>query len=375
MRRNKIHRQGPERLGLYEIPSWLQEAWIRRLRREFDFYNYTYCAEKLKPPLFRISAATETCGRWNSLARTIEISEQHILRSPWEEVVDTLRHEMAHQFVTEIFGLPAAPPHGEPFLKACRLLRCEPSATASAGSRLSQAQAEERDRMLLRVKELLALAGSPNEHEAANAMRMAHKYLLKYNLDVAHLEGSSTYQTRHLGRASARIQEYEYTLGALLQDHFFVLVIWTFSYDPLTDKPGRKLQILGTRENLEIAEYVYHYVFRVIHDLWEKRRRTVQKGRGTKLQYLAGLVRGLAGKLDRQKAELKEEHGLIWLGDPELKKYYKHLHPRTRSSAIGGVSRGLSFRDGVRDGQNITLRQALNRGGTNRGRQIAGPQS
>ena len=47
--------------------------------------------------------------------------------------------------------------------------------------------ATEKDRCLGRIKELLALAGSPNEHEAATAMRLAQKYLLKYNLEFGDL--------------------------------------------------------------------------------------------------------------------------------------------------------------------------------------------
>ncbi len=350
-------------------PEWLQGAWIRQLRWQYDLYNEQYLGGRLQPPVFRLGSSTTKLGEWNSLNHTMTIGLHHILEHPWEAVLDTLRHEMAHQYVDDVLQLTHAPPHSEPFVKACRLLRCNPSPAAASGAlgNVNRSSAE-RDKILVRIKELLALAGSPNEHEAANAMRMAHRYLLKYNLNLAQLEGRSSYGVRHLGKCSARIQEYRYVLSSILQDQFFVLAIWTFSYDPLRNVNGRMLQISGTSENLEMAEYVYNYVINLCESLWQQRRQSSNNRSGTKFQYLAGLLRGLQEKLDRQNQQLKEEHGLVWLGDPELKKYFGELHPRTRSVAAGGVSRGSEYRDGVRDGRKINIRRGVTTNSRNRGR-------
>ena len=366
-----MRRIDPEPGGLLDR---LEAAWARQLRWHYEFFNYDYLASQLRPPVILISDSGGRLGEWSALHRTISISRRHILEHSWDEVLQTLRHEMAHQYVDEVLELAGAPPHGEPFLKACRLLRCDPRASVKGLQPLAGSDAE-RDRMLQRVKELLALAGSPNEHEAANAMRMAHKYLLKYNLDIAQLDEARGYTTRWLGQSARRIQEYEYTLAALLQDHFFVLAIWTYSYDALTDAPGRILEIAGTPENLEMAAYVYDYVMGVATRLWEERRRRRDRTRGTKLQYLAGLLRGLKDKLDAQRTELREEHGLIWLGDPELKSYYRWLHPRTRTVTTGGVSRNNSYHAGVRDGREITIRRGIGGGSADRGRMLPGPGS
>ena len=58
------------------------------------------------------------------------------------------------------------------------------------------------------------------------------------------------------------------------------------------DKPGKRLQICGTEQNLEIASYVYDYVMGAAGPLWEAHKAatsTKKKRRGTRLQYLAGL--------------------------------------------------------------------------------------
>ncbi len=354
------------------VPSWLHEAWIRRLRWHYDGYNADFAGRALRPPVILIVSAPERLGEWNGAVRTLSISERHILEHPWESVLETLRHEMAHQYVQEVLRAQG-PPHGDAWASACRILRAEPSAKASREKlgRIDESSAE-RDKMLTRVKELLALAGSPNEHEAANAMRMAQKYLLKYNLDIRELGPSRCYATRSLGKCQAKFQEYEYALANILQDHFFVLVIYTWSYDPFSDKRGRILQISGTPENLDIAEYVYHYVMNLAEPLWKAHRKANRDHAGTRLQYFAGLLRGFQAKLDDQTKEISREQGLVWLGDPQLKDYYRYHYPRVRGGSMVGVSRGEGYAAGLRDGREITIRRGVGEGAGNRGRLIEG---
>ncbi|MCH2374203.1 MAG: SprT-like domain-containing protein [Planctomycetes bacterium] len=367
--------------GRHRTPPELQAAWIRHLRWFFDFYNYQYAKGQLRPPIFRLGSSRGRLGEWNPERRTITISESHILENSWPSVLDTLRHEMAHQYVHEVMQLSGVSPHGEEFGHACRILRCEAECCANEEALKPLGESElERDRILVRVRDLLALADSPNEHEAANAMRLAHKYLLKYNLSLRDLRAesadeigaSSSYRVRYLGRCARRIQEYEYTLSEILQEHFFVLILWTYSYDPHEDKLGRILQVAGIPANVEVAEYVYGYLTNLADALWSGRRKKPREVRGTKLQYLAGVFSGLLEKLDRQKGELKREHGLVWRGDAELKKFYKHVNPRTYTTSGGGVSRGSGYYDGVEDGRNITIRRPIGGGATNRGRALRG---
>ncbi len=361
-----------EHVDEFGVPPELQTAWIRHLRWFFDFYNYQYLDCRMRPPLFRLGESGHRLGQWDAATRTINVSVAHILENAWESVLETLRHEMAHQYVDEVMQIAHAPPHGAAFAQACRLLRCDAACRAVDGDlKPMDSSGDERDRILTRIRELLALAGSPNEHEAATAMRMAHKYLLKYNLSLEEIEGERNYGVRFLGRSAARIQEYEYTLGHILQEHFFVLVLWTFSYNPERDKLGRILQISGGQANLEVADYVYHYVMGIADSLWKEHKRRPGYRGGTKLQYLAGLLRGLLDKLARQKWELKKEHGLVWRGDSALDSFFRHLNPRTSSSSGGGgVSRGDGYYRGIKDGWQINIRRPLGSASKNRGRAL-----
>ena len=363
--------------SLQQFPEALERSWLKRLAWHFDHVNYQYLGCALKRPLFILGDSKKKLGSWDGNRRTLMISRHHILSHDWETVVDTLRHEMAHQYVQEHLGLGAAAPHGREFRDACELLRCDPAAKADAATlRKLENSPSEKDRNLGRIKELLALAGSPNEHEAATAMRLAQKYLLKYNLDFDDLPGERDYDFLYLGDCASRVQEYQYVLSNILQEYFFVLAIWTYSYDPRRDKPGKRLQLCGTKQNLEIASYVYDYVMGAAAPLWEAHKAataTKKKRRGTRLQYLAGLLQGLKQKLERQKGTLEREQGLIWVGDTRLSEYYRHQNPRIRNVSGSGVARSRGYADGMRDGRKLNIRRGVRDQGRKGGGQIEGP--
>lgn len=365
--------------NLQQFPEALERAWLKRLAWHFDHVNYQYLDCALKRPVFLLGESKKKLGSWDGNRRVLMISRHHILSHPWEAVVDTLRHEMAHQYVQEHLGLGAAAPHGREFRDACDLLRCDPAAGAghAAMGKLEDSTAE-KDRRLGRIKELLALAGSPNEHEAATAMRLAQKYLLKYNLEFEDLAAERDYGFLYLGDCAARTQEYQYVLSNILQEHFFVLAIWTYSYDPRRDKAGKRLQICGTKQNLEIASYVYDYVAGAAGPLWQAHKAATtakKKPRGTRLQYLAGLLQGLKQKLERQKDTLEREQGLIWVGDTLLGEYYRHLNPRIRSVSGSGVARSRGYADGMRDGRKLNIRRGVGGRARKGGGRLEGPDT
>ena len=94
--------------------------------------------------------------------------------------------------------------------------------------------------------------------------------------------------------------------------------------------------------------------------------------RGTRLQYFASVLRGLQEQLDSQRQELKQEQGLIWLGDPQLEERYKYLHPSIRKFQPSGVRRSDGFHAGVADGREITIRRGVSDAAESRGRLLPG---
>ena len=185
---------------------------------------------------------------------------------------------------------------------------------------------------------------------------------------------------RFLGNCSPRTQEFEYTLSLILQEHFFVLPIWSYSYDACRNKSGKILEICGTSQNLEIASYVWEYVIAVCESLWKTRRQQLRRTRapgkrGTKFQYLAGVLRGLQEKLDRQRQELVEERGLVLATDSGLREFFRYMNPRVRNVGTQGVSRNKQYDAGVVDGKKINIHRGVNGSAKSRGRRLTAPES
>ena len=248
--------------GSDQITGELREAWNRSLIKWWRYYNDDYLDGILKQPLISVSEGETVLGQWQAERRRLSISANHIERDPWLEVMETLRHEMAHQYVTEVLRETDQRPHGHAFQQACHRLRCSPAArsqtAAAAGSPASDDGSDPR--ILRLIKKTLSLAASPNENEAQAAVNKARDLLLRYNVELVELDRERQFEARRLGPTKGRRASYELWLALLLQDFFFVEVLWVFDYDAGRDKSGTVLQIHGTSTNLDMAEYTYSYL-------------------------------------------------------------------------------------------------------------------
>ena len=155
------------------LSAALEAALLRELRARYDWDNRTRFGGRLVPPVLVLSDATSHLGRWHSATRTLELSRALVLHRPWLEVASVLEHEMAHQFVDEVLRVRGETAHGDTFRRVCAERGIDHRA-AGAPTATSAAEGADTDRVIDRIRKLLALAGSPNQHEAEIAMRMAH---------------------------------------------------------------------------------------------------------------------------------------------------------------------------------------------------------
>ena len=221
-----------ERLG-----AELEAALIRELREAYRQTNASLFKGALKPPALALSTASSWLGRWHTDTRTLEIGRSLATEKPWTTVLEVLKHEMAHQYVVEVLGEPDGG-HGPAFREVCARLGIDPKASGlpeEVGADADEAQ----ERVLTRVGQLLALADSPNEHEAQAAMSAAQRLMLRYNIDQAEADTRpNRYGFRQVGRITGRVSESERLLAGLLGEHFFVEVIWVPAYEPSTGRSG-----------------------------------------------------------------------------------------------------------------------------------------
>ncbi len=307
-----------------------------------------------------LSEATHTLGHWDRSRRSIAISSTHIASHAWEDVLDTLRHEMAHQYVDDVLRPADEPAHGSAFREACHELRCSPLASTD-----SEVLGQQDDRTLRVVKKLLSLADSPNEHEAQVAVQKAHRLLVKYNIDLVNLDAERRFESRILGEVKGRHTSAEIWLSAILNRFFFVEAIWSQSYDAVRDRQGTRLQIFGTPQNLDMAEYVHAYLIGLMPRLWESYREMEGiRGNRERQRYYTGVLEGFHSKLTEQERRLEREHALVWTGDAALKHYYRYINPNVHTRYGGGGRRNDVYDAGVEEGRNVDIHRPVGEKGS-----------
>lgn len=335
----------------------------RQLLRWWRTYNRDYAEGRLHLPILDVTSMSSCLGSWSHARRELRISYEHILRDPWHVVLGTLRHEMAHQYADEVLGAVEEVAHGATFQRACRVMRADPAARArdAAPTTPQEGPEDPAERVMRRVSKLLALGGSPNEHEAASAVQKARALMLEHNVDVVAMDRARGFDVRVLGGVRRRRAAWERRLVGLLPEFFFVEVISCPDYDAVEDVEGHSYHVYGTTANLAMAEYVHAYISSILPGLWEQHRAAHRlPGDRDRLQFFEGVVAGFRKKLEREEStRLAGEHALVWRGDARLEEFYRWHHPRIRTRYAAARPRSAAFGAGQEAGRRVTLRRPL----------------
>jgi hypothetical protein len=351
------------------LTATLEAALVRELRATWRQLNDAYFRGGLAAPTLELVALRATLGRWVPGTRTIEISLPLVVEKPWGAVVEVLKHEMAHQYVHEILGEKSETPHGPAFRDACARLGVDPRASGLPSSGAAADPAERDvgdDRTLTRISRLLALAESPNRHEAEAAMAAAQRLMLKHNLEAVRTHAARAYGFAHLGRPTGRVGEHERLVAMILGKHFFVEAIWVPVYRAREGKRGSLLEICGTYANLAIAEYAHGFLHGTAERLWTDHKRAQGLTERERRTFLAGVMAGFADKLARQEATSRAD-GLVWVKDGDLGGYLRRRHPHVRHVRHAGQRRNDTWAHGREAGRKIVLHRPVTTGAASRG--------
>jgi len=160
-------------------------------------------------------------------------------------------------------------------------------------------------------------------------------------------------------------------LASILAKHFFVEVIWVPVYRPTEGRRGSVLEICGSPENLEMAEYAHTFLRHTAEELWaDHKKKTRERSNRDRRTFLAGVMSGFADKLGKQ-AKASASEGLVWLKDGDLDHFYRARHPYIRNVRYGGQRRTEAFAHGKEAGKNIVLKKPIKGGATDRGRLLS----
>lgn len=344
-------------------------AWALAVREEYEQLREQHPAvAAMKRPVITLNGELrKTLGQWRQESRRLVLSLELFHNCNWDLVVAVLKHEVAHQLVSEYFHVHHEPPHGPTFERACQVLDIEPTTKAKLVP-----VSEGEDRLAARVHKLMALGESPNRHEAERALAKAHELMMKYNL--SHLEDGKLggYALRIVGPVYRRVPSYIWPIMRILGDFYFVEYICRplQAFDTTRRGNVRVLEIYGTPANLDTAEYVFDFLLHQADIQWRRyKQENNLRTRRQRLSFLRGLYDGVYQSLERQRRHLEEEEALIWLGDPGLQDFYRKRNPQVRRTR----SRTRHYQEAHQDGQDVGRQIRIRRGvGKENGDGIAG---
>lgn len=359
----------------------LNQWAIRQLYNDYDLILYQYKLN-LKVPLIQVCDQEKFWALWDPELRVIQVNRRLLVEYPWQTVLDVFKHEIAHQIVDELYvGDNRERPHGSLFQQACEHIGVPLWARKSSGPldkdsvlswqdpRLDPASDQEA-RMLRKIEKLLALGTSSNEHEAALAMERVQEIYRRYNLERIQNLRESDMVSLEITRRLKRTSSVETRIFSILVEYFFVRVVHTESYDYHSGEPYNMAEVMGTRENVLTAEYVYHFLWQKIHLMWKEHAKSKGLTARYKNSYLLGLLGGFSQKLDQQRKSFDQsiatQEGIkggsraLVLRDHRLIQYVEQRFPRLckRSASTTRVY-SESYASGTSDGKKINLHKAV----------------
>jgi hypothetical protein len=302
-----------------------------------------------------------TLGQWQKNSRALEISIDLLMRGNWSEIDFTLKHELAHQIVDEIYSLNERP-HGASFARACQQLGISHQATVSLSS-------SKESSLQKKISKLLALSNSSNENESAAALAKAHELSCKHNLALIE-QGDESFNLLPVGEIRKKIPRYEHTVMAILAEFYFVKVLQNFRLNRQGEKVGWQFEIYGNLENLATSEYIYYFLRNQGLALWSEYRR--EQGSSVsrkKPMFLSGLYDGFYRKLKKDHEDFLNKFAMVKVSNDNLDVFFRSLNPSVRQRTMRHSIDPKIYNDGVAQGKNMRIHHGV---GKKPGKGLAG---
>lgn len=344
----------------------LEALALEAAAEEYDQLNYQLFGRRLRRPPLAWSDSVRTLGCWNAHPPSISLSLSLLTNHSWITLIEVLKHEMAHQYVTEVLHNTDETAHGPAFAQVCAERGIDARAVGAPS-----VSPEAAPHALDKIRKLLALAESANQNEAEAAMAAAQRLMLKYNLEEVARNRQRDFVVAHLGQPTGRVQESQRVLAALLHKFFFVEVLWLSVWRPIEAKRGTLLEVCGTQPNVEMAQYVYAFLTDSAERLWQQHKRAlgIREDRDRR-RFQAGVMTGFYKKLNDERSP-REREGLVWVGDPQLTQHFRARHPKVTTAYYGTSSGSEAHRHGRAAGEQLVLHRGM-RGGGSAGTRLLG---
>ena len=214
------------------------------------------------------------------------------------------------------------------------------------------------NKVIDKIKKLMALSKSSNEHEAQLAMTRAQELLLKHHLTMDDIKDKE---------AGLKVIEIDIIKGKRIPNWKLVLAK-TLSKNlrckSIVVNPGdtNYVRIVGGEEDAEVVELLFIYAIGFIESQTRKLRRQVRKEQGTAAgttdSYIYGFLVGLA-EYFKEQVKANQEWGLVLIIPDEVTKSIKEKYSPTSKNLNLSIRPGTNedaFKKGKEEGKSFNNR-------------------
>ena len=215
---------------------------------------------------------------------------------------------------------------------------------------------DNRQEIIAKIKKLLALSTSSNEHEAKLAAEKAAELLTRYNLSQQDVVGASYQYVDGSKRMGLRATAENKYICNILQKFFFVVIFrWaqreTFSGG--RSQVGKYITIVGKDHNVEIAIYVHDFLQGAFRRCWKDYKKSNPSAHRTSYYY--GLYVGLVAKLEASQQKVQQQYGLVLKEDKALIKYADEKYDLSGGKTQTVKVNKRDSEKGIEDAKNINI--------------------
>lgn len=221
----------------------------------------------------------------------------------------------------------------------------------------------DHERIIEKVRKLLALSQSDNEHEAAAAAAKAQALLSEYNLSMSDVPAEETCSMR-VTKTKARTRQ-------RLEDWAFDLAYHTaeaFDCRYLHYADGHTV-FFGVGADPEVCAWTYHYLYKTLLRMGSsylrspqcRRLRASRSKNNARTSYLLGVVHVVAARLRQQRESSPiTEAALVPVKEEAIRAAMPDFKAKTQTPRS---IRDTDLANGMKDGRGISLSSPLNSAG------------
>lgn len=218
------------------------------------------------------------------------------------------------------------------------------------------------DKILNRIKALMAMGSSANENEANAFMAKAYRMMAEHGIEASKIDGAvaadAVQYVEEILKTGSKMPTETTFIWSIIEKFFNVRLIICGSRDQ-----GRYISFVGRPEAVEIAMYVYNHLRVTYYSLWQIYQGKSKCKTTIKRSYYTGLEVGLRNKLLAEKNAIEQEYGLVIVEDANLNPAFSHFHPKVVNNVVRYTGNEAARGAGERDGAKIQLNKGVGSGG------------